>query len=431
MSDPVLTRLVESLGRHAEAAPRGTDLVPDTLRRARRMRTRRRIGAMCVAAVLVGGAVPLGAELVTRPGPLQVATHGGATPSPRTGPGTSSPDTPEPDTPPTPGRATVTPRRSGGTVDIDLAALPAGPRPETPWYEAGAIHARGRRIPLDPAVRPAAVTPVGRNFVVLDQGADGSRSRLLLVDRSGRTRVLSKGPVNPPVVVSADPVGEFAWAERVGDRTRLVLASSKDGTVLDTVDRPGDLVPAGFVQGMVALSQESPRQSAQIWIAGRGVATVPGALGATATDAARGLAAVTTRVEPDPATGADRACSAVIDAANDYGRRWSSCRVVPVSFSPDGRFVFAVDSRTEGLGPSRAFVLGARSGRVLLRLHVENTTQRVAWGRRGTVLFDAWTGGQMGVVRCTTGGDCELARGPARSVDPTDPRLPYVLAERP
>lgn len=426
MSDHLAERLVASLDRHAAAAPGGTDLAPRALRLARRMRIRRRIGAAAVAVVLVGGAIPLGAGLSGRldtpqagPPPVtKTSTHPSATATTTATPSwRPSPTGPSPTGPATP-------------VVIDVERMPAGGPPGAPWVAGGVIHSDGRQIALDPAIHPSAVTAVGGGFVVVDQPAGGKGPRLLRIDRTGRSKVLSAGPVNPAVAASR-AAGELAWTRPVGGGTQLVLARSSDGTVLDTLKYPGDLTPVGFVGGMVILSQQGSEPSAQVWIPGRGITPIPGALGATATDAAAGLAAVTTRYGQDPRTGAGRTCSAVIDVADDNGTIWKSCRYRPVSFSPDSRFAFAVDSTTEGLGASRAYVLDAKSGRALVRLRIENTTQRVAWESGDTVVIDAWTGGRMALVRCTTGGRCERATDAATSADPTDPTLPYLLGDRP
>lgn len=109
-----------------------------------------------------------------------------------------------------------------------------------------------------------------------------------------------------------------------------------------------------------------------------------------------------------------------------------------MSFSPDGRYVWAKDTQADEAMPHSIFLLDAQTGDKIQHIEIEagetgkSTTQRVSWEPGGSVLFDVWNDGEMAVVRCATSaeGDCDLATDPAPHDEPMAPNLLYTLAER-
>src|SRR5690625_1673812 len=255
----------------------------------------------------------------------------------------------------------------------------------------------------------------------------------LRIDDDGATELATE-PVDTFAV--SDDGNQVAWTEWTGDSGRVVLADVDTGRVLHETGIDSEASITGFVQNKVVLE---PGGKAQVWTPGRGITNVPDAQAATATDAQRGLASVVTRFAEDPETGAQIPCSTVIDTSDDNSKQWSSCQFTPVSFSPDGRYVWAKDTRADEALPHSMFLVDAQTGEKIKHVQIEagdtgaTTTQRVSWEPGGSVLFDVWTGGEMGIVRCSTGveGGCELATQPAAHDEPVDDApLPYLLAER-
>jgi hypothetical protein len=123
----------------------------------------------------------------------------------------------------------------------------------------------------------------------------------------------------------------------------------------------------------------------------------------------------------------DRPCATIVAIVSWFvNDLWESCEIYSISFSLDGRYAVATDSRTDGLGPSSLVIVDAATGKRRLTLDV-GLTQQVGWESEGRLLFDAWTGHQLALVRCTVSGACERAT-PVRQHDvDEDPRSPFLL----
>jgi len=321
------------------------------------------------------------------------------------------------------------------TETIDFNELPQGAELTTPWLQDNTIHTPDTDLPVGAGLDVTSLAPVGPSqFVAVDDTTgDGSANRLVRIENSGTTE-LAKEPVDT-FAVSADG-NQVAWTEWTGDSGRVVLADVDTGRVLHETGIDSEASTAGFVQNKVVLESGA---NAQVWTPGRGIADVPDAQAATATDAQRGLASVVTRFAEDPETGAQIPCSTVINTVDDNSKQWSSCEFTPVSFSPDGRYVWAKDTRADEALPDWMFLVDAQTGEKLRHVKIAfdgtntSTTQRVSWEPGGSVVFDVWTGGEMAIVRCSTGaeGGCELATQSAPHEEPVDDApLPYLLAER-
>ncbi len=321
--------------------------------------------------------------------------------------------------------ATASDDTEAPTRTIDLDELPAGEQPSTPWLESEeTIHTPDHGLRVDPGLDVRTFAPIGpAQFVALDNTTgDGSHNRLVRIDDDGATQI-AEGPVTNPFVVSGD--GErIAWSEWTGDEGRLVLAEADTGKELAETPIDAETYTVGFSENDVIIepATDGPAQS---WTPGQGMTTLTDTFGATATDPERGLASV---LEDHGGM-----YSAVVDTQVGEAELWRTYDAVPVSFSPDGQYVWAKDADTDDAMPSSMFLLDAETGKEIMHVDVQGVTQRVSWEPGGgSVVFDAWTGGNMALVRCSTAADggCELATEPAPS-DPSDfESLPYRLAER-
>lgn len=312
------------------------------------------------------------------------------------------------------------------TRNIDLNELPAGGEPMIPWLESeSTIHTPGSELPVSPELDVRTFAPIGpEQFVALDDTTgDGSHNRLVRIDDQGTTEI-AEGPVTRPFVVSDD--GErIAWSEWTGDNGRLVLAESDTGKELAETPIDAETYTVGFSEDDVIVEQPSGGP-AQIWTPGDGVTDIDDTFGATATDPQEGLASVMQE-------HGELTYWAAVYTQGSAPELWRTYDAVPVSFSPDGRYVWARDTGTDDALPSSMFLLDAETGEKIMHVDVEGVTQRVSWEPGGSIVFDTWTtDGEMALVRCSTAadGDCELATDPEPSNPGDDESLPYRLAER-
>lgn len=320
------------------------------------------------------------------------------------------------------------------TRTFDLSELTAGEAPTEPWLADGVIRTPDVDIPVDPDLDLTTFASIGgANVVAIDDtSGDGMNNRLVRIDRDGTTEYAA-GPVTRPFVLSADRE-RIAWTEWDGDTGRLVLADAETGDVLRKRPIGAETYTIGFVRDSVLL-RPANGGAARVWTPGKGIANIRGTENATATDARRGLASVVTGYEQDPDTGDLLACSTVVDTTADNEELWGSCDVAVVSFSPDGRHVWAKDTRTDDAMPSSMFLLDARTGDQLLHLDLDDgTTQRVNWESEDSVLLDVWDEERTALVRCelAVDGACELATEPVAHQDPVlEPPMPYLLGNQP
>jgi len=319
------------------------------------------------------------------------------------------------------------------TRTIDLDELPSGDEPVIPWLADGTIRTPDADLPVNNGLDIRKFTAIGPSEVLAldDTTGDGTANRLVHIDEQGTTEIAA-GPV-ATFAVSLDR-NSVAWSEWAGESGRLVHAEADTGDVLAQTPIDAQAYVTGFSQHTVIVERPYPH-AAQIWdptLTGPEPLTdIHDTKGATATDPKRGLTSVVTKHVDDPETGAPLACSSVIDT-HANAELWSTCQAIPISFSPDGRYIWARDTRTDDALPSSMFLLDAETGQKAMHVEVEGVTQRVSWEPGGSIVFDAWTGGNMALVRCSTAadGDCELATRPEPSEPPALKSLPYLLAHQ-
>ena len=100
-----------------------------------------------------------------------------------------------------------------------------------------------------------------------------------------------------------------------------------------------------------------------------------------------------------------------------------SCDLSGLRFAPDGRHLYAVDAEVEGLGPTRAYVVGAGDGAVAATLEPRGTILDMAWESDSDVLaVVARPEGEV-LVRFGLDGSSEDVIGPVPGGDVGAPTL--------
>ncbi len=122
---------------------------------------------------------------------------------------------------------------------------------------------------------------------------------------------------------------------------------------------------------------------------------------ATGATAAASAATASTRTKPH--------CSEVRRAADDR-TVWSSCHLIPMTFSADGRYLAALPKDFDGVRASQVTVIDTATWRPVLI--VASVVGSVGFEPGGALLtaVAADTPGASGIVRCTVSGACELAQ---------------------
>ena len=420
------TEMRKSLQRHATEAPR-VDLTAATLRRARRIRTRRRIasGAAVLAVAAVG--IPVGATLLDDARTADVAGPDNTLGTP----GTSGPSSQN--------ATDTTP-----VTDIMLGGLPTGPEPSVPYIFKAALVQNGQ--PTDILGLPADVyDPKGSSMVidaaafsdgvagfVLDTSngtttvATGSGSALPRSPRTSQPAIDHNGAVafaigaaagtggsgNGDAIVYADNLRgptRYAYTDQL--KVKQVMDVEKGVALFNALTRTGDQVV-----GRADFNQGSPAPVDLPW---SDVASL------SAADQANGLMAGRTT---DMGQG-ERACSAML-SSNDASELWRSCTWRPTEFSPDGSRVFAVASDTEGFGPRAVAILDSRTGAVIREFTTPGTFGRATFEADNALTIITVDRGESAIVRCSESGECELAT-PPRTAAADSLAVPYQLAANP
>ncbi len=407
----------QSLQRHAADAPR-IDLTSATLRRARRIRLRRRIasGAAVVAVVAVG--IPVGTALFDEARTSNVA---------------------DPDH--TVGTTDLTSDATSGTdgvntplTDVMLKGLPSGPEPSVPYIFRTQFVQDGQSTDI-PGL-PADVYGQHASSFVLDAASfsDGEAA-FVLNTRNGTTTVASglgsalptSGRASQPAIdhngAVAFAVGgnSIVYAENLRGPSRYAYPDQLSVKQVMDVEQGVALFNATTssgqqVVGRADFNQGSPAPVEQPW---------PTVISLSAADQADGLMAGRTT---DMGKG-ERSCSAML-SASDASELWRSCTWRPTEFSPDGSRVFAISSDTEGFGPRAAAILDSRTGAVIREFTTPGTFGRATFEADNALVIITIDRGSSAIVRCTEAGRCELATSP-QSAAPDTLVAPYQLTANP
>ncbi|WP_233552881.1 sigma factor-like helix-turn-helix DNA-binding protein [Jiangella rhizosphaerae] len=325
---------------------------------------------------------------------------------------------------------------TAGDGMLDLGRLGTGPAPEVPWYEDGALHVGDRSTPADLAVEP------GSDDLVVERVRDGyavwiwepvpdayGRSTLTLVRDDGERIVLADGDVTPPVV---SPDGErIAWGLQNHDRVRdedalehgltstVVVADAGGAVVAELPDTPSPGIrPRGFLaDGRLALEAgANTAWGVDAWEPGGEVTPLRQDVGVTAMSPTGDLALL---------QGTDAAQLTDLATGTEL---WSFDDGAEARLSPDGRYLAALSWEGAPAGrPRQVVIREARTGDEVARLDVQEAGA-LRWESPTTVVISSYQDGSAALVRCTVGGECELATEPRQlDDDPGTYDSPYVL----
>ncbi|WP_020578318.1 hypothetical protein [Actinopolymorpha alba] len=402
------------LARLATYARTHHDPASDALRRARRMRSRRRATAVVAGVAAIAVVLPIGLNLVGPRGDHTRVDPATATPTPaptRTAtPSTSAGPTVGASPAPTPGHVVEQYARKAITISFD--GLPRGEQPKVPWYADGKIHNGTTTTPAEVTPLYTAFEAVAGGYLISRYEDDQPHLRLIGLDG---TEKLSTPSRSIPVV-SRDRQ-QIAWATEEGT---INVTEARTGKVLHSVDL-GQAVPVGFLDEQVVLTPGgygavSESDKAQVWDPRTGQLTLwKDFYGTDATDGS-GLAGVLPKVAQER-KDEDLYCAATIDTDDGNRELWRVCpttlgSIINISgFSPSGRYA-QVTISNEGQTVPHETITDARTGRPVLTIQYTDAT--IAWEDDEHFLLSAYDSDRQkaAIIRCTPTGTCELATEP-------------------
>lgn len=321
------------------------------------------------------------------------------------------------------------------TTTIDITRLPRGERPHLAYVVDGTIYDRD------------VLTPIGndtvRSLVELDDSyvyqvpTDGTtdKSELRWVSKDGERKVLTASRrFSEPF---SDGYDTAAWVRQRkvtstgGTWLNDIYTVDNDGKVDSTHGGPSSKSPMRIVGRSTPGWVLDPQDLEPVRINdGKGLdgITYDDTIGATTASPYGDGAALAGLIKRFDSQGRPCTATAKIGVQGNKTELWRSCRLMPISYSPDAEWAVLMDSRSDGLGPSTLFIADARTGQLIRRLDV-GVNQRVAWEPDGTLVLDVWTDNQMALVRCDlTDGTCE--RGTRIRTSPPEDHPEFLMATR-
>lgn len=383
--DERLSRLLHERADGQRPAP-----IPfgEVVGRARVVRRRRRTAAAALAAAVVAViAVPTALVLGGEPDAAPPPSHQ-VTPSPTPSPSPSK----------------------NALPGLALSRVQLGTAPSIPYVTGHTIHLGSTTVTIPSTIRtPAAVAAYHGGWLVQDQRGPGAQ-----FDNQGRTLRRGIGELK----TSADGV-QIAFGARNGKV--LVGTEMAEGVQSFGIAKPGHVV--GFLSGGRLIYDDNAGQPGSVLMMGNGPQPPLGALfGATDANESTDLVAGMT----------DQTEFAVVSAAS--GKiLWRSKQWVPLSFSPNGRYVSATPPR-DGGDVERLAILDARSGRLVttLRLGSRGLSLQAnpVWESDTSMVFgvEEQRAPVQAILRLSADGSVDRATAVRRS--PT-PYAPYAFAARP
>jgi hypothetical protein len=399
----------EIMQRHAAGAPQ-VDLTEATLRRARRIRLHRRLTTGAAALAVAAVVVPVAATVVGGSDTSPVAGH---STTPLGGDESAGPSS-----------GTATSRHAPVTV-VAFDGLRQGQAPSVPYIFKTQllVGSSAEAVPgmpdnaYDPK-EPTAVVDAARFADGVGGFVANSSEHTLTFRASSSTALPSvKDTVQPAI----DTDGEVAFAvndvDKSGQPSRsstILLADSLSGdpryaytdqlTVRQVMDAHDGVVlfnavtsSGDQVVGSTDLHAGSPATVEEPW---------PNLVSLSAADQADGLmVGRTTSMGPG-----EHHCSAML-STDDASELWRSCDWRPTEFSPDGTRVFAVALSGDDVGPDMA-ILDAKTGAPIREFTTPGRFGRATFEADNSLDIITVVDRESAIVRCTEGGQCELATVP-------------------
>ena len=308
-----------------------------------------------------------------------------------------------------PGAASAARSSRAPDVVIDPAALPPGPGTTL-------VHTDGRDIVVrtgdqdgykvirpDLPGRPRLVGTTDRGYVVTTTRASDGASTLWLVRLDGTVRTIRRLP-SAATAPRLSPDGTMlAWTVHGRERTRLVAAHVRDGSLIGSVWRKGYLDVADVGRRILVTGFQPSRT---LWFRP----------GAASTDllfrkrmlqadirADRAVVAV-----KDQDDGFDGMCLSYRELRDPSTRFWRSCTDVPLTFSTDRAHMVTTDIRSDGIGPSYLEIRDAVTNTALARYTTPGGYfGDPVWEDADSFVVRVWAGGHAAMVRITTAGIVE------------------------
>lgn len=386
MSPDLETRLRRELGRRGDAltdAPLTLDAVTGRARQIRRRQRRNAaLGAVAVVAALAVPAALLVPDVADRTGPRP------ATGAPELSEGPLLPYV----------RQGVLVRPDGESVRV-----PAGD-----WHDAvlladgrlllaGSNETGARIVDVDGEVSPLS------GDVVADADAEAAAwarpdGSVVVLGEDGAVTELPGGRLSGVELTDVTAVallGDTCAEPRTGDDCRVVFEGMRpDGTVVNLVSSSDDGTAEPFVPAFGSVSDVSLDER---FVAGQVSVTEDGGCSGVWST----LLDLMTWPEPD-------------------------CNLTRMQFAPDGRRLYAVDVRSDGLGPTKGYLVGIDDDVVHATLDPSGTILDVAWETTASLLAVVHREGiGFFLVRFTLGGSEDDLIGPIPG-DPLETR-PLML----
>lgn len=358
----------------------------DAVRRsAQKMQRRRQVVTGAVAAAVAGVALPTGLAVTSG---LNTAEGPSENPSFAVPPSAS----PSPTAAATPDGPTV--------LSMDL---PVGSGPELPYFLIGEyVLPDGRTLQLENNY--TYVVPYDDGF--LAQGYAGQGDQIFFLDQDGQVEGEPQDS-GQGIVTSADGshVG-YVVIEEDGSQTLVNAPASGSDPVTWSFPAVPAVLPVGFADDDTLVYEAAAGGEVEgVYTArpGSETARVPHLLGGSS--AAGGLVAGVTERR------LGSICSGVVDLASG-DLLWSDCAYATKEFSPDGEWLVAIPSDSDGLGPLSATVLDAGTGTPVVEYEQETRRGQVTlgdpeWESDRTLLSPITEGDEYGLVRLDLDGGLE------------------------
>lgn len=377
----------------------GTSLGLDDVKgRARGIQRRRRAasGLAVAAAVALAVAIPTGIDLD--------GVDNGQRPLPADRPTTTKPTgQTEPQVP--------------VEVEIDAGSSPRGQDPAILYADGTTLH----RLDGSTVELPAQYSyllPYADGVMGLN-GGEGERGTTTIVDADGRTvegpwdglaGAISSDGQSVATVLYATGGVDLQLRPRTG-------ASPDEGYTSNVVALEGDLQLAGFVgpetvaYDLTVLNNRGATQKAYVTDWSSEPRELTSVLDVRTANDVTGYVAGMSKI--DDLKG--EYCAAVVEAATDTVV-WDTCEYRLDAFSPDGRYVLAVDPQVDGLGTNTTTVLDAETGEVVREFTTPDGSwmQDTVWESPTTFLTPVMQDGTWTLVRLRVGGTVEKALEPTR-----------------
>lgn len=391
--------LEQMLGRDLHQQVGGMNTVPfgfsEVKGRAHRIRRNRRIAAGVGLAAAVAVIVPVGLTI-------------GGTPQATD----EIQPAPSPSVPAEVSRTTLT-----------VNGLPRGDAPEVEYFTEDGVVLPGE------GTRPL---PENYQALVRSEATGGwfalSPTREEVITLSEELEVQDSIPSSGIGFTTTPDQAYAAWTVLESGAQTIVVRSTSDPDEVTSWDFPESpaVGPVGILGPDSMVYETNDEGRTTVGLANPdGTTTELPYLGALAADPVNGLISVQTE------SRLLKGCFAVIEAAAPMAPAWETCDYKMGSFSPDGKYVMAIASDSDGMGPTTIYVLDARTGDLVAEFASAGRKQviliRPVWESASTIVATAMEGNVTTMVRMRVDGSLEEVADPVDASEFGD--VPYWMGD--